>query len=148
MLEIVDQIINVLASNGDSNKVVVDSEFLSLFSWDGSVGHQSWVFDQRFDTSQTLGQGEDLEALQESLGLVNVTLHVHGDHTSTSVSWSSRLLLGNFVLWMRFKTWIDNLGDLRVLLKESSASKSVLRCSSDSEFEGLGSSKGEPAVEG
>ena len=68
----------------------------------GGVGN-SRVLGQRLHTTQTLGQGEHLEILQECLGAIKSPLDEEGHHTTKAMA----LLLGNFVLRVRLETCIQ-----------------------------------------
>ena len=107
------------------------------------MSHQSWVLDERLDTAQALSKSEDLDSAKETLSSVNVTLDVERDHCTGS----TRLLLAQLILRVRFETGIDDSVNLGVLLEEISNLLSILHGTLNSNVKGLGATEGKIAIE-
>ena len=144
LLDVSDEVLLVLDTNGDTDEVVLDSEKLSVGLGNGAVGHESGVLGERLDTSKTLSQSENLKVSEESIGVLNTALHVERDHGTGSAG----LLTGNSVLGMALKTGVGNALNLRVGLEALGDSHSVAHSFSDAHFEGLAGAHGQPRVEG
>jgi len=142
--DIGEQVSLGLDTDGDTDEVVLNSELSSVFSGDGAVGHDGGVLSEGLNTSEGLSEGNDLETLEESLSGLDISLDVEGEHTSET----SGLLLGDVVLGVALEAGVDDLINLGVGLEELGNSHGVGAGSLDTDFEGLGSSEGDPGVEG
>jgi len=139
----VNQIFDVFKTNGESDQVIRNTEFLSDFNGDGEVGHDSGAFDKGFNTSQGFSQSHGLHGGQELSGFFNFSLDEEGDHTTET----SHLLLGSFVLRMAGKTGVNDLLDLGVAFEEFSNDLGTSASSVHSDLQGLETSEGKVAVE-
>lgn len=108
------------------------------------MGHECWVLSQGLDSTETFGEGKPLEASEEGVSVLNAALDVEGDHGS----WSSHLLLGNVVLWVALKSWVDDLCDLVVCFECLGNGDGIALGLVNSDLECLQRSEGKPAVEG
>jgi len=107
------------------------------------VRHHGGSFGEGLDSTETFGEGENLEGLEELGGLLDAALDVEGDHGS----WSSLLLLCDSVLWVALKAWVDDLSHLLVGVQSICHGNGVLLSSLESDLKGLGASEGQPRVE-
>lgn len=138
-----DQIFDVFKTNGESDQVVRNTEFLSDFNGDGEVSHDSRAFNKGFNTSEGFSQSHGLHGGQELSGFFNFSLDKEGDHTTET----SHLFLGSFVLRVAGKTRINDLLNLGVAFKEFSNDLSASAGSVHSDLQGLETSEGKVAVE-
>ena len=105
------------------------------------MGHQGWVLSERLDSTQTLSEGEDLESLEESFSLLDTTLDIEGDHATEA---ALALLLGNVMIWVRGKTWVDHSLNLRGGLESLGDGHAVRVCTSHTNVESLARAHTEP----
>lgn len=138
-----DQIFNVFKTNGESDQVVGDTEFLSDFNGDGEVGHDSGAFNKRFNTSKGFSQSHGLHGGQEVSGFFDLSLDEEGDHTTET----SHLLFGSFMLRVASKTGVNDLLNLGVAFEEFSDDLGTSASSVHSDLQGLETSEGKVAVE-
>ena len=143
LFDIVDQVIKILDTDGNTDQVFCDSQLLSYFLRDVCVSHQSRDLSQAFNSSQGLSQSDDLAVLQELGGLLFSSLDSDAEHATES----SHLLLGDFVVLVGLETGVNNLINMRMLLQVVSNVISTSGGSSDSYFECFETSEDEVAVE-
>lgn len=102
------------------------------------------MFNQSFDTSERFSEGSELARRQELESFSSTSLEQEGDHTSETVL----LLLGEFVLRVRFETGENDLFNEGVLFEPLGNRVSVSAVNLHSGFEGLKTSDGQIAIEG
>lgn len=101
------------------------------------------MFNQGFNTTERFSKNSELAGRQELESFSSTTLEQEGDHTTKT----SLLLLGKFVLGVRFKTREDNLLNERMLFEPLSNGVSVSAVNLHSGFEGLKTSDSQIAIE-
>lgn len=138
-----DQIFDVFKTNGESDQVIRNTEFLSDFNGDGEVGHDSGAFNEGFNTSEGFSQSHGLHGGQELSGFFDLSLDEEGDHTTET----SHLLLGSFVLRVAGKTRVNDLLNLGVAFKVFSNDLGTSASSVHSDLQGLETSESKVAVE-
>lgn len=138
-----DQIFNIFETNGESDQVIRDTEFLSDLRGDREMGHDSGAFNKGFNTTERFSQSHGLHGGQELSGFFDLSLDEEGDHTSEA----SHLLLSNFVLRVAGKTRVDDFLNLRVAFEEFSNDLSASASSIHSDLQGLETSESKVAVE-
>ena len=138
-----DQIFDVFKTDGESDQVVGDTEFLSDLNGDGEVGHDSRAFNKGFNTSEGFSQSHGLHGGQEISGFFDLSLDEEGDHTTET----SHLLLGSFVLRVAGKTGVNDLFNLGVVFEEFSNDLGTSASGIHSDLQGLETSEGKVAVE-
>ena len=138
-----DQIFDVFETNGESDQVVGNTEFLSDFNGDREVGHDSGAFNKGFNTSEGFSQSHGLHGGQEISGFFDLSLDEEGDHTTET----SHLLLGSFVLRVAGKTGVNDLFNLGVVFEEFSNDLGTSASGIHSDLQGLETSEGKVAVE-
>lgn len=143
---ILDQVIAILDTAGQADKIVKHTDGFSLLNWDTGVGHGSWNLAEGLDTTKGLGKGEDLGLLAELSGGGTSGSNTEGEHTTVGVL--AVLLESNLALRVGVKTWVVDEGDEGGGLESSGDLGGVLRGLAGTEMEGLETTVGEPRVEG
>lgn len=140
------QILRILNTTAHANKVVIDTSNLTLVLGDTSVGHASGNLTQTLNTTQTLGQSEDLSVLTEKVSSLLATLDAEAKHTTTHAI--TVLLDGNGTLGVRVDSGVvdgDNVGGSFESLGDDGGVLGGLACA---QVQGLETAVSEPAVEG
>src|SRR3954451_10270636 len=76
------QVNGVLNTTAHANKVIKDTGSLTLVPGNTSVGHCSRNLTQTLNTSQTLGEGEDLSVLAEKVRGLLAALDAEAEHAT------------------------------------------------------------------
>lgn len=139
------KILSILNTAGDADKVLVDADGVTGGLWDTGVGHGGWNLAERLDTSERLGEGEELGLLAETLSAGSSSLDAEREHTTTHAV--AVLLLGNGVLWVRLKTWVVDGDDVWGLLKSVGNGGGVGGGLASAEVKGLKTTVSQPGVE-
>lgn len=140
------QILGILDTTAHANKIVVDTSNLTLFLRDTSVGHARGNLTQTLNTTQTLGQSEDLGVLAEKVSSLLATLDTEAEHTTAHAI--TVLLDGNGTLGVRVDSGVvngDNVGRSFESLGDDGGILGSLACA---QVQGLETTVSEPAVEG
>lgn len=143
--DIVGEILSILDTAADADKVVKDTDGLTLVPRDTSVGHAAGNLNQTLDTAETLGEGEDLCNLAEALSGSMATLNAEREHTTAEGV--AVLLLGDMSVRVRVKAGVVDSDDQRRCLKSSGNSVGVAASLTSSQVQGLETAVSEPGVE-
>lgn len=146
LLDIRDQISRILNTAGDSDKVVEDAGDLSLLLGNTSVGHGAGNFDQALDTTERLGEGEDLSVLTEALSGFLAALDAEAEHAAAEAV--AVLLESDLALLVRVRAGVVDEEDIGVGLQGGADGSGVLGSFAGAQVESLDTAVGEPAVEG
>lgn len=141
--DIGNQVLSVLNTDGKTNQVLGDSKSGTVLGRDGSVGHGGGQLAEGLDTSEGLGQGEELDVAQESVGSGKVALDPERDHASEALL----LALGKIVLGVRGQTGVDDVLDTGGSLKCLGNGLGRGGMLAHAQVEGLQTTVGEEAVE-
>ncbi len=144
VIEVFNDILDVLETNGHSDQVIRDSQCYALVLLDWGVCHAIWELGQRLVATQRLRQCDELERLQEGVVLFEATLVVKGQHAGVAVL----LLLDELVLRVRFQKQVLHPCDAGVGLQVLGNLLSDLHVSHHSHLEGLETAIDQVAVEG
>jgi len=139
-----NQILSVLNTDRETDQVLGDAEGSTVLSRDGSVGHGGGQLAQGLDTSEGLGQGEELDAAQELVGSLQISLDTEGDHTAKALL----LALGKGMLGVRGQTGVDDVLDTGRSLKSLGNGLGRGSVLAHTEVKGLETTVGEEAVKG
>ena len=67
VVQVVEEVTSVFNTDGKSDEVLFNTELLSDFQRDGSMGHNSRAFDQTLDTTEGLSKSKDANGFKEFL---------------------------------------------------------------------------------
>lgn len=135
----------VLNTTAHAHKVIEDTGGLALFLGDASVGHAGGHLTQTLNTSETLGEGENLSELAEIVCSLLTTLNTEAEHTTTHTI--TVLLEGNSTVGVGVNAGVVDGNDVRRGLKGLSDDSSVLGGLARAQVQGLQTAVSEPAVE-
>ncbi len=139
------KVLSILNTAGDADKVVVDTNGLTVSLWDTGVCHGSWNLNKRLNTSQRLSKSENLGLLAEALSGGSSALDAEREHTTThSVA---VLPQGNGAVWVRVSSWVVDGNDMWGLLESGGNGGGVGVGLAGAEVEGLETTVGQPGVE-
>jgi hypothetical protein len=110
----------------------------------GDVCHGPGVLDEGLDAAEGLGEGEELDALEEAEDLVLSAVHAEGEGSAEA----GHLAPGELVLGVAFESGVKDFGDLGVLLEPVGDGEGVLVVLFHAEREGLDAAEDEEAVLG
>ena len=68
------------------------------------MGHEVWALGKTFDSSKGFSQSEDFKSLQKFGNLFFSSFNSEWKHSSKT----SHLLFSDFMLWVRFKAWVND----------------------------------------
>ena len=102
LLQIGDDVIRVLQTNGHPDHAIGNAGGLPDLLGDHGVGHGGSLLHQRFRIAQRDGQRAELQAVDELLTGLQTAGHVKGDHAASVL----HLLLGDGVLGIGFQEGI------------------------------------------
>ena len=142
---IVGEILSILDTAADTDKVVKDTDGLTVIPRDTGVSHAAGNLNKTLNTTQTLGEGEDLGHLAEALSSSMATLDAEREHTAAKSV--AVLLLGDMSVGVRIKAGVVDSNDQRRSLESSSDSVGVAASLASSQVQGLETTMGEPGVE-
>lgn len=110
------------------------------------MGHAGWDLAETLNTSQALGQREDLGILTEEVGRSLAALDAEAEHTTTHAI--PVLLNGDFSVRVGVKTGIVDGNNMRGRFEGLSHDGGVLGSLARTQVQGLQTAVGEPAVKG
>lgn len=142
---VVLEILSLLNTTADSHKVIKDADGLSLVLGDTSVGHAAGQLDQALNTSQTLGEGEDLGQLAEALSSGVSAADAEGQHTTAHTI--TVLLESDVAVGVRVQTGVVDGNNVGRGLKGLSNGGSVAGSLTGTQVQGLQTTVGQPGVE-
>lgn len=146
LLNVLEEILLVLNSDGESDEVIVDTGGLSGLDVNTSVGHGGGDLTERLDSAKRLGKSEDLGRLAELVGSLGSALDSERDHATTKTV--SVLSLDKLPSGVGLETGVvDGLDEIG-LLEELGNGLGVVGSGANSDVEGLDTSVGEPRVKG
>ena len=108
------------------------------------MGHQRRTLNKTLNPAQTFGAGEDLDAFEESVSLLEPALHVNGDHAPEV----PHLLFGDFVLGVGLQARVGHAGDLGVVVEVLDHRAGVLAVLDDPDLQGFERAQEDVGVEG
>lgn len=140
------EVLGVLNTAGHTDKVIEDTSSLALVLGDTGVGHAGRHLAKRLDTTQTLGQGEDLGVFAEEVSGFLAALDTEAQHTTTHAV--AVLLDGNGTVGVRVNAGVVDGDDIGGSLEGLGDGGGVGSGLARTQVEGLETTVGEPAVEG
>lgn len=140
------QVVGILDTAAETDKVVKDTNKLALLLGDTSVGHAAGKLDKRLDTTKRLGEGEDASLGAEALGSSVAALDAEGEHTAAHGV--TVLLDGDGALGVGVEAGVVDGNDVGRGLEGGGDGGSVAGGLAGAEVEGLEAAVGEPAVKG
>src|SRR5438309_10853340 len=117
-----NQVLYVFYSDADADEVVRDSKLESSLFWDAGMGHARRMLNEALDTTQTLSHGENPEAFEKFLALVEAAFQLEAEHSAVA----PHLTLDDASLRMIGEPWIVYLLDLGLLSQEFADGSRVL----------------------
>lgn len=141
---ILNKVLGVLDSDRETDQVLSDAKSSPVLSRDRSVGHGGRQLAQRLDTSERLGQGEELDVAQEGVGSGQVALDSERDHASESLL----LRLCEGMLGVGGETRVDDVLDTGRSLESLSNSLGIRGVLTHAQVKGLQAAVGKEAVKG
>src|SRR5512147_2763111 len=72
LLEVGDQVVDVLDTDGQPHEPIVDAEFGAHIGGERRVGHQRRMLGQALDAAEAFGTDEDAQALEEAAHVVRL----------------------------------------------------------------------------
>lgn len=143
--DILGEVITILNADTETDEGVRDAKGSTILGTDTAVGHEGRKFGEGLDTTQTLGESEELDGLEELDRLGQRATDTEGDHATKA----GLLTGGQGMLRMRGEARVDNLGNKGGEgLEEGSDLGSVLGVALHAEVESLKATAGEEAVKG
>ena len=139
------EVLSILNTAGDADKVLVDTDGVTGGLRNTSVGHGGWNLAKGLDTSEGLGEGEELGLLAEALSAGSSSLDAEREHATAHAV--AVLLLGNGVLWVRLETWVVDGDNVWGLLERVGNGGSVGGGLASAKVEGLETAVSQPGVE-
>lgn len=140
------EVLGVLNTAGHTDEVIEDTSSLALVLGDTSVGHAGRHLAKRLDTTQTLGQSEDLGVLAEEMSGFLAALDTEAQHTAAHAV--AVLLDGNGTVGVRVNAGVVDGDDVGRSLEGLGDGGGVSGSLARTQVEGLETTVGEPAVEG
>src|SRR5436190_358345 len=113
VLELGDQVLDMLDADRQAHEAVADAEAGAHVLRQRGVRHDRRVFDQAFYPAETLGEGEELAALEKAARCTEPSLQHRAHHAAVALV---HLLRGEQMLRVARQTRIDHAFHLRVLL--------------------------------
>lgn len=110
------------------------------------MGHAAGDFNQTLDTTEGLGEGEELSGLAEALGGIVTAADAEGKHTTSHAV--AVLLDGEVAMGVRVEAGVVDGDDVRRSLEGVGDGGGILGGFTGTEVEGLEASVGEPRVKG
>ncbi|GMS91972.1 hypothetical protein PENTCL1PPCAC_14147, partial [Pristionchus entomophagus] len=144
LFEVVDEVLLVLYSNGESDEIVSDPLLFEFLRTTRSHRHHGGQAGERLRPAQRHGQREDLDRFEEPLCFFHPSLDVERDHAGHAL----RLPQMNGMLRVRGQRGVEHLFHPLVLLEELCDGQSVVVMGPHSKMERLDASVDEEAVEG
>lgn len=139
------EIHRVLDTTAHAHKVIENTGSLALFLGNTSVGHAGGNLAQTLNTSQALGEGEDLRELAEIVRSLLATLDTEAEHTTTHAI--TVLLEGNSTVGVGINAGVVDGDDVGRRLKGLGDNSGVLGRLTGAQVQGLETAVSEPAVE-
>ena len=143
--DIVLEVLSILNTARDADKVIEDTDGLALSLGDTSVGHAGGDLAERLNTTEGLGKSEDLGVLAELLSGGMATLDTEAQHATTHTV--AVLLESNGAVGVRLETGVVDRDDERRSLEGVGDGGRVGGGLTGTEVEGLGSTVSEPRIE-
>jgi hypothetical protein len=144
--DVVGEILSVLNTAADANKVVEDTNSLTLISRNTGVSHAAGNLDQTLDSTETLGESEDLGHLAEALSSGVAALDAEREHTTTKAV--AVLLLSDVSVRVGVKARVVDSNDQRRGLESSSHGIGVAAGLTSSQMQSLETTVSKPRVKG
>lgn len=139
------EILGILNTARDADKVIKDTDGLALSLGDTSVGHGARNLAERLNTTEGLGKSEDLGVLAELLSSGVATLDTEAQHATAHAV--AVLLESNGAVGVRLEAGVVDRDDERRSLESVGDGGRVGGGLTGTEVEGLGSTVGKPRVE-
>lgn len=140
------EVLSILNTARDADKVIEDTDGLTLSLGDTSVGHGAGDLAERLDTTEGLGKSEDLGVLAELLSSGVTALDTEAQHATTHAV--AVLLESNGTVGVGVKTGVVDRDDEGRSLEGVGDGGRVGGGLASTEVKGFSSTVGEPRVEG
>src|SRR5690606_8454626 len=111
LVEIRDQVRGIVDIDRQTNQRCGDAERYALIRRNRGVSHETRMIDETLDAAEALGNREDLEPFEETLRLLQSSLHEKRDDPAETVL---HLTLRQLVLRMARQSRIEHARDVRL----------------------------------
>lgn len=140
------EVLSILNTARDADKVVENTDGLALGLGDTSVSHGARNLAEGLNTTKGLGKSEDLGVLAELLSSSVAAVDTEAQHATTHTV--AVLLESNGAVGVRLKAGVVDRDDKRGSLESVGNGGRVGGGLTSTEMEGLGSTVGEPRIKG
>jgi hypothetical protein len=140
------QVLGILDTTADADKVIEDTGSLALVLGNTSVGHAGGNLAEGLNTTKRLSKCEDLGILAEVMRSSLATLDTEAQHTTTHTI--AVLLEGNLAVGVGVDTGVVDGDNVRRSLKGESHGGGIGGSLASAQVQGLQTTVSEPAVEG
>lgn len=144
--DIIGKILSILDTAADADKVVEDTNSLTLIPRNTGVSHAAGNLDQTLNSTETLGECEDLGHLAEALSSGVAALDAEREHTAAEAV--TVLLLGDVPVRVGVKAGVVDSNNQRRGLESSSHGIGVAAGLTSSQVQSLETTVSKPRVKG